>query len=87
MEENKRIKKFNEISEEKLDISNVSESNIELINSSGLFFWNSNIDNKKKVEIIKWYNSLSDIEKKYVDILRNESYEDAVYDSNESEDY
>ena len=62
-------------------------SNIEKINGSGLFFWKSNIKDEKKIEIIKWYDNLSDIEKKYIDILMNESYEDAIYDCNENEDY
>lgn len=44
-----------------------------LINGSGLFWWNSDINKEKKLEIVKWYNNLSKIDRDYVDILRRES--------------
>ena len=75
----KNIKQFDEFS------INESVSNYELINGSGLFFWNTMLDNNTKLEIVNWYNSLSKEEQKYVDILRDEAKEDAYFSANEDE--
>jgi len=53
-----------------------------LINGSGLFFFNSRLDNKVKIEILNWYNNLSKEEKKFVDILRNEASDEAIFFAN-----
>jgi hypothetical protein len=43
-----------------------------IINGSGLFFFNSTVDKKTKLDIIAWYKGLTPIEKEYVDILMRE---------------
>ena len=77
--------------QEKFNISDVrytlTNKERELINGSGLFFWNSTLDERKKLKIIEWYNNLSDLDKEYIDILREERYEDTIYNCNESADY
>jgi len=52
----------------------------DLVNGSGLFHWNSSVKDEEKLEIVKWYKSLDDKFKKYINILRDESYDDG-YDS------
>lgn len=56
------------------------------INGSGLFHWNSSLKNDDKLEILNWYRSLSQKEKDYIDILREESFSDGyeVGDNDES---
>ena len=44
----------------------------ERINGSGLFFFNSTLEEKKKVEILDWYESLPKEQKEYVSILMKE---------------
>jgi hypothetical protein len=34
-----------------------------------LFHWNSSEKDDKKKDIVDWYNSLTDVEKNYIDIL------------------
>jgi len=51
----------------------------ELINGSGLFFFNSRLDDTIKLEILKWYKSLPGEHKKYVDILRTEASDEAEF--------
>ena len=50
-----------------------------IINDSELFFFNSNIDTKTKLNIVMWYNNLSDVDRKYVDILRKEASSEMEY--------
>ena len=71
----KHVKKFNE-----------SNNHSELINGSGLFFWNSDLDEDTKLKIVIWYKSLSAENKKYVDILRSEARDDENFSCNENED-
>lgn len=81
---NKHVKSFNELNENKnLNISVVSESVSKedrfLIDGSGLFFFNTRLDDATKLKIVKWYKNLSDDERRFVDILRNESSDEADY--------
>ena len=50
-----------------------------LIDGSGLFFFNTRLDDETKLKIVKWYKDLSDDDRSYVDILRNESSDEADY--------
>jgi len=63
------IKKFNDFG---LNESLKEEEQF-LIDGSGLFHWNSSLSEETQLEVVKWYNSLDDQQKKYVDILRDES--------------
>lgn len=82
MKDKRHIKSFNEATEN-LNISDVSESVSKedrfLIDGSGLFFFKSRLDDETKLKIVKWYKNLSDDDRKYVDILRNESSDEADY--------
>ena len=82
MENNKHIQKFNE-HQENLNISGVSESVSKedrfLIDGSGLFFFNTRLDDETKLKITKWYKNLSDVDRGYVDILRSESSDESEY--------
>lgn len=62
-----------------MKIRKFNESHNEVINGSGLFFWNSTLDDNIKLEIVNWYNSLPPNEKKFVDILRNEVSDESEY--------
>lgn len=46
------------------------------INESGLFHWNSSLRNDEKLKIMNWHKSLSQKEKDYIDILREQSFSD-----------
>jgi hypothetical protein len=46
---------------------------LEVIDGSGLFHWNSTIKKDVKLKIVNWYNSLSSEEKDYVEKLRQEA--------------
>ena len=76
MKDKRHIQSFNE-HQENLNISdvsgNVSKEEVFLINGSGLFFFKSRLDDKKKLEIVKWYNNLSDKQREFVDIIRSEA--------------
>ena len=78
----KTRQQFNEVSEN-LNISDVSESVSKedrfLIDGSGLFFFNTRLDDETKLKITKWYKNLSDDDRKYVDILRNEASDESEY--------
>jgi hypothetical protein len=43
------------------------------------FFFNSNLNNETKLKLTKWYNMLSEKDRNYVDLLRNESSDEAEY--------
>ena len=45
-----------------------------------LFYWNSSEKDELKKDIVDWYNSLTDVEKNYVDILREQARSEE-YDS------
>lgn len=49
------------------------------IGGSGLFFFNTDLINEKKLEILKWYRGLHQFERDYVDTLRNEERDSAEY--------
>ena len=72
----KNIKNFNVF-------ERVSKEDDVLINGSGLFFFNSRLDEDLKLKIVKWYKNLSETDKKYVDILRNEASDESEYFSKE----
>jgi len=82
MKDNKHIKSFNEATEN-LNISDVSGSVSKedkfLINGSGLFFFKSRLDDKKKLEIAKWYKNLSDEHREFVDIIRSEAIDETDF--------
>ena len=82
MKNNKHIESFGQFNEN-LNISDVSESVSKedrfLIDGSGLFFFNTRLDDETKLKIVKWYKNLSDDDKKYVDILRNEASDESDY--------
>jgi len=83
---NMKVKKFNEVQSwdiEEDDPNDNRKTNSELINGSGLFFFLSNIEDDKKIQIIKWYKSLSQDEQDYVDILRSESSDETDYFHND----
>jgi len=50
-----------------------------LINGSGLFFFKSKLDELTQLKIVKWYNNLSDEDRKYVDLLRSEASDNADF--------
>lgn len=50
-----------------------------LINGSGLFFFNSKVDNKLKLEIINWYKTLGTVEQNYVNILIQEAKDEEQF--------
>jgi len=73
-------KLYHDSEAKKLIISDVSESvSKEDIDGSGLFFFNTRLDDKTKLKIVKWYKNLSNGDRKFVDILRNESSDKADY--------
>ena len=78
----KNIQTFEQKTSE-LNISDVSESVSKedrfLIDGSGLFFFNTSLDDETKLKITKWYKNLSDDDRKYVDILRNEASDESEY--------
>jgi hypothetical protein len=47
--------------------------NINDVNGSGLFNWNSSIKDEVKIKMLEWYNSLTDEERKYVNDFRHEA--------------
>lgn len=55
------------------------------INGCGLFYWASSLSDARKLEILNWYEGLTKEEKEMVQDLRQESYEDAVYNEREQE--
>ena len=69
--------------DENLNISDVSGSISKedefLINGSGFFFFRSRLDDRKKLEIAKWYKNLSDEHKEFVDIIRSEAIEETDF--------
>jgi cell division FtsZ-interacting protein ZapD len=54
-------------------------------NINELFYWNSSEKDELKKDIVDWYNSLTDVEKNYVDILREQARSEE-YDSLAGED-
>ena len=82
MKDLKHIKRFNE-SDENLNISDVSGSVSKedefLINGSGLFFFKSRLDDRKKLETVKWYKNLSDEHREFVDIIRSEAIDETDF--------
>ena len=62
---------------------NISKKDKYLINGSGLFFFNTQLDDETKLKIVNWYNNLSETDKKYVNILRDESSDESSYFSQE----
>jgi hypothetical protein len=66
-----------------LSISDVSESVSKedrlLIDGSGLFFFKTRLDDETKLKITKWYKNISDVDREYVDILRNEASDESEY--------
>jgi hypothetical protein len=54
------------------------------INGSGLFFFNSSVNDKIKIEVLNWYNELSQRERDYINILRNEAREESEWDSQDN---
>ncbi|MCK9319402.1 hypothetical protein [Methanoculleus sp.] len=78
----KTQKQLNEETEN-LNISDVSGSVSKedkfLINGSGLFFFKSRLDDKKKLEIAKWYKNLSDEHREFVDIIRSEAIDETDF--------
>ena len=47
-----------------------------LIYGSGLFFFKSTIPDNKKLEIIKWFDSLPEEHKEFIDTLISEAVEE-----------
>jgi hypothetical protein len=43
-----------------------------IIDGSGFFNWNSSLTTDKKLEMLKWFYNLSDLEKEYVMNFRRE---------------
>ena len=78
----KNIQTFEQKTSE-LNISGVSESVSKedrfLNDGSGLFFFNTSLDDETKLKITKWYKNLSDVDREYVDILRNEASDESEY--------
>jgi len=56
----------------------MENSIIHRINSSGLFNYKSNIDEKLKIEILDWYDSLPPRYRSFVMILRSEAADDML---------
>jgi hypothetical protein len=54
-----------------------------LINGSGLFFFKSTLDIRMKEKIYNWYNSLSEEDRKFVDILREETKDESEFFAND----
>jgi hypothetical protein len=49
------------------------------INGSGLFFFNSNLSDDKKLEILNWHDSLSAMQKEYVSLIRQEAIDESIF--------
>jgi len=58
-----------------------------IIIGSGLFHWNSSIKDDQKLEIINWYKSLSEKEKYFVDILRDEANSEGWDNASQDESF
>ena len=71
----KHIKRINEYNGSGRQIDPNNE-----IDSSGLFHWNSLLDDDIKLKMLKWYNNLSEEEKQYIEDFRREAAMDE-YDS------
>lgn len=50
----------------------------------GLFYWNSDLTEERQLAITAWYRSLPTDQRRMVDDIRREGYEDALYDCRES---
>lgn len=57
----------------------MAKTNKERIDGSGLFFWNTQLSDKEKIEVLDWYEKLDDQSKKHITTLRNEASEEAEY--------
>lgn len=53
------------------------------INGSGLFFFRSSLPTNRKIEILNWYNTLSQEQKDFVMDLRIEAMNESEFFSNE----
>ena len=49
------------------------------INGSGLFFFQTDLEANKQLEILNWHNSLTKQQKEFVRILRHEASEEAEF--------
>jgi len=61
------------------DSTELTHNEDDSINVSGLFFFDSHINNKLKIEIAKWYKSLGQTEREYVDILIREARDEEQF--------
>lgn len=50
-----------------------------------LFHWNTSLRNDEQLEIMNWYKSLSQKEKEYINILREQSFSDGYEVGNNDE--
>lgn len=55
------------------------DRNAEIINGSGLFGFLSKQNDDYKLEVIEWYNALPPRERGYVDTIRSEAVDEAVF--------
>lgn len=78
----KRLKTFEQVNEGKRK-DDLNHEDLLLINGSGLFWWGSRRSDAEKLEIVRWYQGLPDQDRRFVDVLRNESSDEA--DSNAAE--
>lgn len=54
------------------------------VDGSRLFFFKSQLSDKQKVAIVDWFNGLSKEHRDYVDILRSEKEDDALFFSQDN---
>lgn len=64
----------------------MKEKEKEKIHGSGLFFFNSNLNDSEKLKLVDWYKGLNEEDRKNVDILRNEASDETEFFSQEDED-
>jgi hypothetical protein len=61
------------------NVAELSREEIHAINGSGLFYWNTHLDDQTKSKIFNWYKSLSEEQREFVDILRHEHADDQSF--------
>lgn len=63
-------------------IEETSQSPEHRINGSGFFHFLSSLSEAKKLEILDWFDSLTDKQKEYVEVLRREAIDETQFFSN-----
>lgn len=62
-----------------LKLAEVTTATKSDLGGSGLFFFNTTLEEEKQLEILNWYNSLSPLQMSYVDVLIREAKDEADF--------